>query len=638
MATPSRSTLATTLDTYETAKNQSRLNPTVQTVIKDVWGFSTLRPMQAEAIEAGLSNRDSLVVLPTGGGKSLCYQVPPLVANRLDVVVSPLISLMKDQVDALQSNGYPAAAIYSGLSNDERATIEQQTRAGELKLLFVAPERLMSASFLNFLKSSGVANFAIDEAHCISHWGHDFRPEYRRLAELRKRFPHATFHAFTATASKQVRHDIVEQLQLRNPCLLVGNFDRPNLVYRMVPRVDNNQQILEIIRRHDHEAVIVYCISRKDTEHLADFLRLNRIKAKAYHAGKTAAERRRFQDAFARERLDVITATVAFGMGIDRSNVRCVIHAAMPKSIEHYQQETGRAGRDGLEAECVLLYSQSDIVRWERLIAMSAEEADRPEAVITAANALLKKMQRLASNATCRHRALVEYFGQQYNHSSCDACDVCLREIDVINDSTTVAQKIISCVARVDQRFGVGHIADVLIGSSSESVIRNGHDSLSVYGLLAPMSKKEVVNLTHQLIDQNWLSRTTGDQPVVVLNERSAQVLRRECEVKLVKPAHRTKRTRHDAESWEGVDRDLFEELRAVRREIAEEHAVPAFVIFSDATLRDLARHRPSSLNSMRRIYGIGARKLENFGDLFLQVIFDFCEKHRLGMDTAPTN
>lgn len=532
-----------------TDENPDQINHAVQSVVKDVWGYSTLRPMQAEAIEAGLSNRDSLVVLPTGGGKSLCYQVPPLVANRLDIVVSPLISLMKDQVDALQSNGYPAAAIYSGLPGDERTEIERQTRAGELKLLFVAPERLMNASFLSFLKSSGVANFAIDEAHCISHWGHDFRPEYRRLAELRKFFTGATFHAFTATATERVRCDIVEQLQLQNPCLLVGNFDRPNLVYRMIPRVDTERQILEIIRRHDREAVIVYCISRKDTERLADFLTLQGVDAEAYHAGKSPAERKRIQDAFARERLDVITATVTFGMGIDRSNVRCVIHAAMPKSIEHYQQETGRAGRDGLEAECVLLYSQSDVMRWERLIAMSAEEADRPEEVFAAAQTFLKGMQRLASNATCRHRALVEYFGQSYEKPSCDACDVCLNEIDVIEDSTTIAQKIISCVARVNQRFGVGHVADVLIGSSSEAVIRNGHDSLSVYGLLASMSKKEIVNLTHQLIDQNWLSRTTGDRPVVVLNERSAQILRREREVKLIKPAHRTKRTRHDTES-----------------------------------------------------------------------------------------
>lgn len=617
---------------------------TVLEAVERVWGYSTLRPMQGEAIEAGLVNRDSLVVLPTGGGKSLCYQVPALVSGRLDIVVSPLISLMKDQVDGLCANGYRAAAIYSGLTDDERQLIWKQANAGELRLLFVAPERLMNERFLDFIESLGVSSFAIDEAHCISHWGHDFRPEYRRLAELRKRFPEAGFHAFTATATEKVQRDIIEQLKLVEPCVLVGYFDRPNLVYRMLPRVDMHSQVLDVLNRHEKEAVIIYCISRKDTENLAEYLRKDGINAEAYHAGMGDEERRLVQDAFAHEHLDVVVATVAFGMGIDRSNVRCVIHTAMPKSVEHYQQETGRAGRDNLEAECVLLYSQADVIRWERLIKKSAQDAGAAGAIVwgnggggwslddnnvifEAACVLLNEMQKLACGVVCRHKALVEYFGQVYTgKGNCGACDVCLNELDVIVDSTTIAKKIVSCVARVGQRFGVGYISDVLFGSKSEVILRNRHDELSVYGLMSEMTKKEIINLTHQLIDQNCLARTNGEYPLVILNEQSTKILRGEVEVQLIKPAaNKAKRVKFDAASWEGVDRDLFEELRGLRRTIADEREVPAFIIFSDATLRDLARVRPGSVESMGRVYGIGAKKQADLGERFVQVISQYC-------------
>ncbi len=347
-------------------------------VVRRYWGYTSLRPLQEQAIAAGVEQRDSLVVLPTGGGKSLCYQVPPVLANRTDVVVSPLISLMKDQVDGLRACGYPAAALNSGMTDAERRQTLDAMRAGTLRLLFVAPERLMNDGFLSGLGRMEVRSFAIDEAHCISHWGHDFRPEYRRLAELKKHFPHASVHAYTATATERVRRDIVQQLGLVDPAMLVGTFDRPNLTYRVVDRVDGNQQVLEAIRRHASEAVIVYCISRKDTEALASFLQASDVRAAFYHAGMNPDERRRTQDEFSKERLDVIVATVAFGMGIDRSNVRCVIHAAMPKSVEHYQQETGRAGRDGLEAECLMLYSFADFARWKSLLTRSAEETQSP--------------------------------------------------------------------------------------------------------------------------------------------------------------------------------------------------------------------------------------------------------------------
>ncbi len=372
--------------------------------VRRYWGFDNLRPQQAEAIEAALAGRDSLVVLPTGGGKSLCYQVPPAVSGGTDVVISPLISLMRDQVDGLAECGYPAAAIYGGQDDSQRQQIEGGLEQGAYRLLFVAPERTITAWFLNVAKRMQVRRFAIDEAHCISHWGHDFRPEYRQLVKLREAFPQASFHAFTATATPRVREDVARQLKLRDPAVLVGSFDRPNLIYRVAPQVDVCGQAIDVIRRHPNEAVIVYCISRKDTEKLAAVLNANGIKAAAYHAGLESNLRHQVQDAFAAEELNVVVATVAFGMGIDRSNVRCVLHTAMPKSVEHYQQESGRAGRDGLPAECVLLYSYADVMRWESLIRKSAVDATNPAESVDSQAFLLSEMKRLCSAAACRHR------------------------------------------------------------------------------------------------------------------------------------------------------------------------------------------------------------------------------------------
>jgi len=427
-------------------------------------------------------------------------------------------------------------------------------------------------------------------------------------------------------------------LKLRQPSVLVGHFDRPNLVYRIVPRVDASMQSLDVIRRHANEAVIIYCISRQDTEHLARYLKAMKIDAAAYHAGMTAEARRQVQEAFAQDRLQVVVATVAFGMGIDRSNVRCVIHTAMPKSIEHYQQETGRAGRDGLEAECVMFYSLSDVMRWERLIAMSAAEAEKPKPVIAAMMALLGQMQRFAGGSVCRHKSLVEYFDQAYERADCGACDVCLNELETLADATTIARKIISCVARVGERFGVGHVVDVLLGSRSELIKRCKHDELSVHGLLKGSDKKEIVNLTHQLIDQGLLARTTGDRPVVTLSEKSRPVLRGERAVVLVKPAAKAggaKAGRFDGDSWDGVDRDLFEALRQVRAAIAAERDVPAYVIFGDGTLRDMARQRPGSLETMRGVWGVGELKCKDLGPRFLEAIAAHCAGHALETDIA---
>ena len=599
------------------------------------WGFSELRPLQEQGIRAGLERRDSLVVMPTGGGKSLCYQVPAELARRTDIVVSPLISLMKDQVDGLRESGYPAAALYSGMPLDTVRETEAQIAAGRYRLVFVAPERLLTPRFLQLIERLQVRAFAIDEAHCISQWGHDFRPEYRQLAELKIRFPQASVHAYTATATARVRADIAEQLRLQNPAVLVGTFDRPNLTYRIVPRVDAQMQALQVLRRHPGEAAIVYCISRKDTEAMAEWLQANRLRAASYHAGMEAEERRRTQDAFASEEIDVVAATVAFGMGIDRSDVRCVIHAAMPKSIEHYQQETGRAGRDGLEAECVMLYSAANVLRWESLIEKSAAEATAPGEVIAAACELLEHMRRFCTGVHCRHRKLSEYFGQEYSKPNCEACDLCLNEVEGLADATVTAQKILSCVARAGERFGAEHIVDVLLGANTERVRRWRHEELSTYGLMKGTNRKTLINMLYQLLDDGLLERTTEERPVLRLNDASRDVLRGKRTVRLLQPKAVVSKTRFDEQSWEGVDHGLFESLRTLRRQVADERDVPAYVLFSDATLRDMARVRPGSASALLGIRGVGERKLADLGTRFLELIATYCRAKELPLDAA---
>jgi ATP-dependent DNA helicase RecQ len=603
--------------------------------VRRYWGFSGLRPLQEQAIRAGLERRDSLVVMPTGGGKSLCYQVPAELAQRTDIVVSPLISLMKDQVDGLRECGYPAGALYSGMSVDVVRETEAEIAAGRYRLVFVAPERLLTPRFLQLIERLPVHSFAIDEAHCISHWGHDFRPEYRQLAEIKSRFPQASVHAYTATATERVRGDIAEQLRLKNPALLVGIFDRANLVYRIIPRVDTQSQVLEALRRHLGEAAIVYCLSRKDTEAMAAALRTNGLSAAFYHAGMEADERRRTQDAFASEEIDVVAATVAFGMGIDRSDVRCVIHAAMPKSIEHYQQETGRAGRDGLEAECVLLYSAADVLRWESLIGKSAAEAGAPDEVIAAGHRLLEQMRRLCTGVHCRHRKLSEYFGQEYSKPNCEACDVCLNEVETLADATVTAQKILSCVARAGEGFGAEHIVDVLLGAKTERVRRWRHAELTTYGLMKGTDRKALTNMLYQLLDDGLLDRTAGERPVLRLNEASWAVLRGNRAVRLLQPKTKIGKTRFDEKSWEGIDRGLFERLRTLRRKVADERRVPAYVLFSDATLRDMARVRPGSAAALLNVRGVGERKLADLGQRFLEQIASYCRANTLTLDAT---
>jgi ATP-dependent DNA helicase RecQ len=590
--------------------------------VRRYWGYETLRPLQAEAIRAGLDRRDSLVVMPTGGGKSLCYQTPPAVAGRTDIVVSPLIALMKDQVDALQACGYPAIALHSGMDLEALRTAERDLASGKHHLIFVAPERMLTPRFLELAARLKVSSFAVDEAHCISHWGHDFRPEYRQLAELKRHFKNASLHAYTATATERVRQDIVAQLGLADPAVLVGTFDRPNLLYRVLPKQDVRGQVADVLQRHRGEASIVYCIARKDTEGMAAYLTDRGIRAAHYHAGMDAAERRATQDRFAAEEIDVVVATVAFGMGIDRSDIRCVIHSAMPKSIEAYQQETGRAGRDGLPAECVLFYSAADVLKWQRLIEMSASEAELPWEVAENGRQLLEEIRRFAATQRCRHASLSAYFGENYPQANCGACDYCLGEVEGVADATVLAQKVLSCVARVEQHFGVEHVVDVLSGANSERVRKWGHEKLSTHALLKEMPRKNIIGLVYQLIDAGLLERTNDEWPVLKLNEASWEVMRGKRQVRLLEAKKpRSTRTKIEETSWENVDQALFEKLRALRREIATERNVAAFVVMHDATLRELAGVKPKTLEALRNIKGLGERKLADFGQRLIECV-----------------
>lgn len=622
------------------APNQpiSTIDARVSDVVRRVWGYDTLRPMQAEAIRASLDRRDSLVVLPTGGGKSLCYQVPALVEEAATVVVSPLISLMKDQVDGLREVGVPTVALHSGLTPDERRHAEREVASGKVRLIFAAPERLLNPGMIGMLQRAQVQSIAIDEAHCISHWGHDFRPEYRRLVELREYFTMAALHAFTATATQRVRDDIIRQLDLRDPQVLIGSFYRPNLIFRVIPREDEYRQIREVLDRHKSEATIIYCISRKDTESLAAALQADKYNAAAYHAGLPPEVRRRTQDAFSNESLDIVVATVAFGMGIDRSDVRCVIHAAMPKSIEHYQQEAGRAGRDGLPAECVLFYSAGDAFRWEGVFGKGSDERPASPEMMRAATELLGHIRGYCGSPICRHRQLSEYFGQTLDRENCEACDVCMGEVELGEDERVVAQKILSCVARVKERFGATHVVEVLCGAKTERIRQFEHDKLSTYGLLRDLGKDRVKGLLNQLLDQGLLTRTTVDVKgmavsVLALNAESWRVMRSQRSVFFRKTRESVQAAQADIDSWEGVDRELFEDLRKLRKTIAEERSVPPYLVLIDTALRGLARSRPSTMPGLAKVRGLGDKKIREFGKRLIECIERHVRARNLSSD-----
>jgi len=597
-----------------------------QALIKH-WGYDNFLPLQKEAMSCLCGKRDSVVVLPTGGGKSLCYQAPAVAMDGMAVVVSPLISLMKDQVDALTECGVSAMRLDSSLASDEQEAVLARIQNQTLKLLYLSPERLLSNGFTNLLQKANVSYIAVDEAHCVSMWGHDFRPEYRQLGRLKQLFPGITIAAYTATATGQVRNDIAEQLRLNNPEMLVGSFDRPNLIYKIYPRQEIFRQVCGVLDRHKGESGIVYCIRRKDVDGLCEQLQDKGYRVAPYHAGMTDQARKDNQDRFINEKVDTIVATIAFGMGIDKSNVRYVVHSGMPKSLEHYQQESGRAGRDGLDAECTLFYSGGDYGTWKSLM------REMPADALKVAMNKLDRMYDFCTGAICRHKAILQYFAQQMDKDNCQACDVCLGEMDCVQDAMIVAQKILSCVVRLEQRFGGAHTASVLTGSKEKRILDNMHDKLSTYGLLSEHPKSLVQNWIEQLVGQGYAEKS-GEYNVLHVTEKGWTVLKGKQTPRLLTPAQKpAKLSKIASDSWEGVDKGLFETLRILRADLAAKRNMSTYIIFGDAALRDMARRRPSTLERFLHINGVGQQKCQQYGQTFLDTIQNYCQTFSLEMD-----
>jgi ATP-dependent DNA helicase RecQ len=598
----------------------------IEEALKKYWGFDAFLPLQQRAMARVREGRDSIVVMPTGGGKSLCFQAPAVTMPGMALVVSPLISLMKDQVDALKECGVPAARLDSTLSSEERKAVFDAMRKGELKLLYISPERIVTKAFIETITRIKLSLIAIDEAHCVSMWGHDFRPEYRALGFLKQTFPGLGVHAYTATATDQVRQDIARQLRLEDPEIIVGSFDRPNLLYRAERRVRKIDQICRVLDQHRNESGIIYCIKRTDVDGMCEELSGMGYRVLPYHAGMDNEERKKNQDAFIREEADTIVATIAFGMGIDKSNVRYVIHAGMPKSLEHYQQESGRAGRDGLEAECPLFYSGGDYATWKSIIRNMEPEAGR------IALDKLNRTYQYCAGIVCRHRAILNYFGQDTGSDNCAACDVCLGHLDCLEDSLTVAQKILSCVLRLNQAFGGDYTASVLTGSRDQRILGNGHDRLSTYGLLSEFSKRITRDWIEQLAAQGFIGKSE-EYNVLSVTKEGWQVLKGEKIPRLLKPAEKkpARVSKAFKDSWEDVDRGLFEALRALRSKIANSKGVPAYVVFGDASLRDMARHRPATREEFLMVRGVGDKKNEQYGTLFLSAISEHMNRDKKG-------
>ncbi len=599
----------------------------IEGVLVKYWGYDSFLPLQKQAIECIGRGKDSIVVLPTGGGKSLCFQAPAVVMQGLTIVVSPLIALMKDQVDGLGECGVAAARIDSSLSPEEQNAVISQIRSKTLKLLYVAPERLVSDGFLGILRKTELSLIAIDEAHCVSMWGHDFRPEYRQLGVLKKLFPGVPIGAYTATATEKVRIDIGEQLLLQSPEMIIGSFDRPNLIYKVHRRTDKIRQVCDVLDRHKGDSGIIYCIRRADVEAVHEALSSKGYNTAPYHAGMTSESRKSNQDDFIKEKVNTIIATIAFGMGIDKSNVRYVIHTGMPKSLEHYQQESGRAGRDGLEADCCLMYSAGDYGTWKGLM------RDMEPEPYQIALAKLNEMYAYCTGSICRHKAILRYFGQELDKADCGACDICLGELDFLEDSLQTAQKILSCIIRLGERFGGAYTALVLVGSRDKRILENHHDTLTTYGLLSEHTQHIVHDWIEQLVGQDCLEKT-GDYNVLQLTKKGWHVLKGKVSPRLLKPARKpAKASKVAKDSWEGVDKGLFEALRTLRTKIASEKRVPAYVVFDDKTLRDMARRRPCTFEGLLSVKGVGEKKRKKYGQVVLEAIKDYCLANSVEMD-----
>jgi len=600
-------------------------------LLKQIFGFDTFRPLQREIMEEILAGRDAFALLPTGGGKSLCFQLPGLLLPRLTVVVSPLIALMKDQVDSLHAAGVAATYLNSSLTAAESSARLRGLHAGQYKLLYLAPERLMLSGVLEDLQRWGVSLLAIDEAHCISEWGHDFRPEYRQIAALRNLFPKTPLLALTATATPRVREDIVTQLRLEKAHRFVASFNRPNLTYRVEAKAKAYEKVRFFIKSRRSEAGIIYCQSRKGAEELASKLADDGIPALPYHAGLTTKERAKNQELFLRDKTNVICATIAFGMGINKSNVRFVIHYDLPKNIEGYYQETGRAGRDGLPSECLMLYSPGDAVKQRRFIDEKTDPEERRIALEQ-----LQQILHYAEAELCRRATLLDYFGETGSEGNCGGCDNCIlpREPYPGDGGTLLAQKLLSCVLRIRQAagfsVGMAHIAEVLVGAKTEKIIRWHHDQLSTYGIGRDIDRRQWQEIGRQLLRMGILQQqsTSSGFATIELSSEGMAILRDRRQIRLTKPiTPNTEATRTHSKTLDRgdivCDEQLFNALRTLRRTLADERNVPAYVIFSDVTLRLMAREQPSTLVLMSSISGIGQKKLSEFGETFISAISD---------------
>ncbi len=597
---------------------QSLPYPQPLDVLREVFGFQAFRPGQDTVIEQLVAGKDVLAIMPTGGGKSLCYQIPALVRPGLAIVVSPLIALIKDQVDALRANGVAAAGLHSGLARDELMEVYGQLWRGDLKLLYVAPERILLPDFLARLQEIPLALIAIDEAHCISQWGHDFRPEYAELGRLRHLFPHIPLVALTATADDATRQDILNRLVLNDPLVHLASFDRPNIRYTLVEKFKPSEQLLHYVQKQAGQCGIVYCTSRKRTEEVADLLKVRNYRAACYHAGLPSEQRAAVQDAFIRDDLDIVVATVAFGMGIDKPNVRFVVHYDIPKNIEAYYQETGRAGRDGLPAEALLLFDPADIERVRGLLENNENAEQRQVEIFK-----LNLMSAFAEAQTCRRQVLLNYFGE-YHAEPCGNCDICL-DPPKTYDGTDDARKALSCVYRVGQRYGMGHVIEVLRGAQSQRIRELGHDKLTTYGIGKDQSHEYWLSVLRQLIHKGLLVQNITRHLVLQLTEAARPVLRGDQPLELAVPRTELlsakKLRRRELELAQGEDATLFRELRKLRKQLAEEEGIPPYVVFNDATLLELAQFKPVTEADLLTINGVGYRKLERFGEAFLECI-----------------
>ena len=588
---------------------------TLLKLLKSYFGFDRFLPLQEEIIQGVAAGNDTLVLMPTGGGKSLCYQLPALCFSGLTLVVSPLIALMKDQVDALNANGIAASFINSTMSVAEIARVQEQARSGGLKLLYAAPERLALPEFRDFLRSLELSLIAVDEAHCISEWGHDFRPDYRNLKVLRREFPAVPVIALTATATERVREDIVSQLDLQNGSTFVSSFNRPNLKYTVEPKSNSLVSLLRLLGQHRDESCIIYCFSRKDTESMAETLVANGFKALPYHAGLDPVTRRKTQEKFIRDQVPIIVATIAFGMGINKPDIRLVVHHDLPKTVEGYYQETGRAGRDGLPSECVLFFSYSDKIKQDFFIDQIADDAQRETA-----RQKLTQILRFAEIHSCRRKFLLEYFGEQWDETNCGNCDVCLTPREEF-DATEISQKILSGVIRTGQRFGANHVIDVLRGADTKRVREMEHDRLSVYGISRDSPADELKQIVRSLTERGLLTVNGSDRPTLSVTAAGMSFLKGHENLILAKPISTNEHSPDRQGSAQAHGTELFDELRALRKRIADDRGVPPSVIFHDTVLQDMANRLPKDHEGFARISGVGRAKLERFSGQFLEVI-----------------